>query len=634
VADIFVSYTSQDRAWAEWIGQELEKLGHVARIDAWEISGGGDIAAWMDERHDKADHILCVVSETYLSKPYSSWERRAGQWAAQTDRPNFVLPVRIEDCKLRTLLASVKHCDLFGVDEDEARPRLIEFLKPAARPSEPVPFPGGKKPVLEPKPRAQLTFPGQKGEHRSSAISNIPIAVPRHFLGRDGDLAVIEKALNDCNGRATISALHGLRGVGKTTLAAAYAERHRHDYRTTWWIRAETEPTMRADLVGLGVRMDWVATDAQEEPALKIVMDRLRDDGYGILLIYDNANSSREFEKYAPRGGTTHVIVTSNAPDWRGVAAPVEIEVWPAEVGANFLTERTGRGEQRSAAVKLSEALGGLPLAHEQAAAYCERLGIPLSEYTSRFSAAPERYLDDPRAAPEQYHNGLTVSKTFALAIDEAAKLHPAAEPLIVYASLLAPEPIPLYLFSEAREAFAEPFASLLKDDGLDEAVAALRAFALVDRESISDERDPSITTDCIRLHRLVRQVAAARQESAVHVRMRGELIEAMAATYPGGVYNDPAAWLKARRLDAIALALADGTSPGNAAHANVLNKLAAYRQGALAAYADARPHFRARPRDQGKDTGHGPSGYGNISRQSRWAAEFAGRPCGGEAIP
>jgi ATP-dependent DNA ligase len=28
--------------------------------------------------------------------------------------------------------------------------------------------------------------------------------------------------------------------VGKTTLAAAYAERHRGDYRATWWIRAQT----------------------------------------------------------------------------------------------------------------------------------------------------------------------------------------------------------------------------------------------------------------------------------------------------------------------------------------------------------------------------------------------------------
>ena len=73
---------------------------------------------------------------------------------------------------------------------------------------------------------------------------------------------------------------------------------------------------------------------------------------------------------------------------------------------------------------------------------------------------------------------------------------------------------------------------------------------------------------------------------------MRGELIEAMAATYPSGVYNNPAAWLKARRLDAIALALVDGTTTGNAVHVNVLTKLAAYRHGALAAYADARPYY------------------------------------------
>ena len=40
--------------------------------------------------------------------------------------------------------------------------------------------------------------------------------------------------------------------------------------------------------------------------------------------------------------------------------------------------------------------------------------------------------------------------------------------------------------------------------------LAALRAFALIDREIIPDERDPAITTDTIRLHRLVRDVATA----------------------------------------------------------------------------------------------------------------------------
>jgi hypothetical protein len=98
------------------------------------------------------------------------------------------------------------------------------------------------------------------------AVSNIPVHVPAHFMGRDEPLAAIGAALGRYEGRVAITALHGLRGVGKTTLAAAYAERHRGDYRATWWIRAQTEPTMRADLVALGVRLGWVGAEEKESP--------------------------------------------------------------------------------------------------------------------------------------------------------------------------------------------------------------------------------------------------------------------------------------------------------------------------------------------------------------------------------
>ena len=76
-----------------------------------------------------------------------------------------------------------------------------------------------------------------------------------------------------------------------------------------------------------------------------------------------------------------------------------------------------------------------------------------------------------------EHHDGLTVAKTFALAINEAAKLHPAAEPLIVYAALFAPEPIPLFLFSQGREKFGEPLATALVGDGLDETLGYLHAW-------------------------------------------------------------------------------------------------------------------------------------------------------------
>ena len=78
-----------------------------------------------------------------------------------------------------------------------------------------------------------------------------------------------------------------------------------------------------------------------------------------------------------------------------------------------YLIARTGQDRDRAATEALSQTLGGLPLAHEQAAAYCERLGVSFADYRQRFEATPARLLDDVRDAPTAYHQGLTVAKTF-----------------------------------------------------------------------------------------------------------------------------------------------------------------------------------------------------------------------------
>jgi tetratricopeptide (TPR) repeat protein len=421
-------------------------------------------------------------------------------------------------------------------------------------------------------------------------VANVPIRVPTHFMGRDGTFGELDELLRGGNARSAVAALHGLRGVGKSTLAAAYAERHRLDYRATWWIRAQTDATMRADLVALGVRLQWVSAEEKEEAALATVTDRLRYDGDGILLIYDNALDAASLKPYLPRSGSAHVLITSNSHALRNVASMVEIGLWPPNVGADYLLARSGGEADRASGEILSEALGGLPLAHEQAAAYCERLELPLAEYRRRFEAEPARLLDDDRNAPAEY--GLTVAKTFALAIEQATKLHPAAEPLIVHAGLLAPEPIPLFVFQEAREKFGEPLASGLANDGLDEAVVALRAFALVDRVSIADEHDPTIRTPTIRLHRLVRRVAQGRCEGKKRDCARRALVEAVAAVYPESVFNDPKSWPRARRLDALGLDLVNSDIVVEGAEerrADLLDALGAYKHGALAAYAQAR---------------------------------------------
>ena len=228
-------------------------------------------------------------------------------------------------------------------------------------------------------------------------------------MGRDERSPAIETALTRYEGRVAITALHGLRGVGKTTLGrglcgtaiAATTARPGGSGR-------RREATMRADLVALGVRLGWVAADEKEEPALAAVMERLRHEGEGILLIYDNAIDAEALKPYLPRGGaraacwsprTRMLGAASRSRSRSGCgrrrSAPITSSPAPAATA------------ERAAAEALSEALGGLPLAHEQAAAYCERLDISLAEYRKRFEAAPARLLDDERHAPAEYHDGL-----------------------------------------------------------------------------------------------------------------------------------------------------------------------------------------------------------------------------------
>jgi tetratricopeptide (TPR) repeat protein len=508
MADIFISYTNSDRDWAHWIAKELAALGHTPHIHEWDIRGGDDIYAWMEKHHDTADHVLCVVSDEYLRAPYSTLERNAAIWQSAHKRPGFVLFVAVRQCRFPTLIDHFRRCELYSsVSDEDRRERFREFLTAKTPPDRTI-------------------LPAY-------AVSNIPIRVPEHFLGRDDSLTAIDKVLARDQGRVAIAALHGMRGVGKTTLAAAYAERHRGNFRVTWWIKAESEIMTRADLVALGIRIGWVRADDKQDEALAAVMDRLRHEGEGILLIYDNATDARAIEPYLPRGGTAKVLVTSTAHAWRGVANAIELPLWPRAIGAKYLIDRTDRADESEAAETLSNALEGLPLAHEQAAAYCERLNVSLAEYFQRFAAAPTRLLAEARYAPIAYNNGLTVAKAFTLAIEQAAEIHPVAEPLIHHAALLAPEAIPLFLFTDAKEKFGKPLAEALAGDGLDEGVAALHDFALVHRETIQLDRDLAITSDAIRLHRLVRDIAAGRCDPSMREKARRTLLGVLAKIYP-----------------------------------------------------------------------------------------------------
>jgi hypothetical protein len=105
------------------------------------------------------------------------------------------------------------------------------------------------------------------------------------------------------------------------------------------------------------------------------------------LLIFDNAGHPEDLTDLIPHG-PGDVLITSRNNQWQAFADAIPIDVFTREESTNFLTRRVPGGLSRVDAGRLSEMLGDLPLAFNQAGAVLrrlkgQRLSLPGSASTS-----------------------------------------------------------------------------------------------------------------------------------------------------------------------------------------------------------------------------------------------------------
>jgi tetratricopeptide (TPR) repeat protein len=529
-ADFFVSYTGADQAWAEWIAGQLEEEGYSTVLQAWDFRPGSDFLHQMQQATSTAQRTVAVLSPAYFGSRFAEAEWRAAFAKDPTGQLGLLVPVRVQDGQPPGLLASRVYIDLVGLDEPAAAARLRAGIQQGrARPPGRRPFPGQAPTAKDSR------YPGRLPE-----VFGVPARNP-NFTGRGDLLQLLRRRLVEARAGAVVqaSAVHGLGGVGKTQLALEYAHRYAADYDLVWWVPAEQPLAIPGRLATLALRLGLPQLRDQDAQLSLLFDELVRRERW--LLIYDNAEQPRDLAPYRPPAGSGHVLVTSRNPAWGAVATPVLVKALPRAEAIAFLCARTGRNDR--AAGELAEALGDLPLALEQAAAYLEQTRTSPRDYLGLLQERAGELL----GLGELTDHPDTVATTWSLSLTRAHAEAPAAADLLALCAFLAPDDLPRGLPTDHALVFPESLQLATTDRlAYDRLLGALGRYSLV-----------VASHDSLTVHRLVQAWVRARLDRQAQQHWAAVARRLVRAAFPVDS-GDVRAWPTCARLLPHALAAAN----------------------------------------------------------------------------
>ncbi|MFE0384638.1 tetratricopeptide repeat protein, partial [Streptomyces bungoensis] len=316
------------------------------------------------------------------------------------------------------------------------------------------------------------------------------------FVGRQDELAELRRLLA-AEGEIAVTqvsgtrAIHGLGGIGKSTLALHYAHTYRRSYTLVWWINAASTEQIVTSLATLAVRLcpQWAATAGVQERAAWAILWLQWHPGW--LLVFDNVEDPADLRHYLGTLPDGHHLATSRtATGWHTIAPTMPLGLLDADAAVNLLcTLALGpeppTPQQRQDAAALAAELGYLPLALEQAGAYLFETGTSLADYRQML-----RQVMDTAAGgidPER-----TIARIWRHTLTAIERRDPQAVTLLDAMAWLAPDDIPRALLAQLCP---NPLA-------LGEALGALHAYNMIAHSA--DRQDVSV-------HRLVQTVLRHR---------------------------------------------------------------------------------------------------------------------------
>jgi tetratricopeptide (TPR) repeat protein len=418
---VFVSHTSELRDFPRWGSYVAAVEGAIAACEHVAVDMARFPAADLPaaelciERVRECDVYVGVLGTRYGSpvrdKPEVSYTELEFATATEAglDRLVFLLSTEAEDVGI-PLSGLIDH--EYGVRQEAFRRRVREDSGLVVQTfTDPGTLGQLVERSLQDLARRQRRGDGD-GQRGRGPVAVVTGEIPQEPLGFQPRADLLAALDAPGPGTRVVHALTGMRGVGKTHLAAAYARaKVAESWRLVAWINAEEQGGLLAGLAEIAAGLGLDAEDAQA--AGRAVRHRLEADGDRCLVVFDNAVDVQLLRPFVPAAGAARVIVTSNQQAMASLGAAVPVDVFSEAEALTFLAARTGQADVAGAQAVAAE-LGLLPLALAQAAAVIAGQHLSYSTYLDRLRRLP---IDDLLVAEEagQYPRGAAAAVLVAL---------------------------------------------------------------------------------------------------------------------------------------------------------------------------------------------------------------------------
>lgn len=526
--EIFCSYAHEDRQYIEAFRSHLGLLQREGIISCWYdgLIRAGQYEQREIETHLKsANIILLFISADFLNSDFCMEIELSIALDRSNRKEALVIPIIVRACDWQT--APFAHLQALPLGttpiarwrhRDEAYTEIVKSIRGFVHDKQAPPM--------------------------RCSLLNLPFHRNRLFTGREEILQQLHTTLASGKETALVQAIKGLGGIGKTQTAIEYAYRYQDHYTRIIWLNSESRETIISDVARLAREINTPGCYNQDQSIIVQGFLTWLEAQRNWLLILDNVEDMALVRSYMPKGTQAHLLLTTRRQAVGGAIEGISLDAMDEETGGTFLLKRAKRivvdlpleqisAKEMQPAMHLSNVLGGLPLALDQAGGYIERKQCSLERYLQIYEQAHERLLVESGFPEDTTDYKHTVATTWSLSFRQIAQEEygQAATDLLRLCAFLAPDDIPVPMLekvpaSRAIELLGPDLGQVSAEPvQLEEVLEALLKYSLIRREDNN-----------LSIHRLVQTVLRDTMSEEVYLLWVDRAIHLMNRFFP---YSD-----------------------------------------------------------------------------------------------